>query len=45
MFSIFPKLPLLGSPQVTINMNNRQNKNQPEFKIQTTNCPMAYPYL
>jgi hypothetical protein len=32
MSSTFPKLPFLGNPQVTINMNN---KSQQEFKIQT----------
>jgi hypothetical protein len=42
MSSTFPKLPLLGTPKVTINMNN---KTQQEFKIQTPNCPMAYSYL
>jgi len=42
MFSTFPKLPLLGTPKVAINMNN---KIQQEFKIQTPNCPMAYSYL
>jgi hypothetical protein len=31
MSSTFPKFPLLGNPQVTINMNNKQNKNS-KFK-------------
>ncbi len=36
----YPKLPLLGSPQITIIMNN---KIQQEFKIQIPNCPITYP--
>jgi hypothetical protein len=41
MSSTFLELPLLGNPQVTINMNN---KSQQEFKIQTPNYLMAYSY-
>jgi hypothetical protein len=41
MSSTFQKLRLLGTPQVTINMNN---KIQQELKIQILNCSMAYSY-
>ncbi len=43
MSSTFPKLPFLGNPQITINININ-NKSQQKFKIQTTSCPIAYSY-
>jgi len=44
MSSTFPKLPLLGSPQVTINMNNetKLNKNS-KFKTSIVQWPITIP--